>query len=143
MSNWDFLNKHRVRRGYFGSSPEDGFNGMFEFAIPGEARRVRCIASDGRDLRGSELDGLPQWQHVSVSFGPDCKACPSWALMCQIKELFFESEDVVMQLHPPKSQWINNHPGCLHLWRPVDPNTPIPTPPGIFVGIQQLGVLKR
>jgi len=43
-----------------------------------------------------------------------------------------------MQLHPPRSKWINNHPYCLHLWRPTKQE--IPLPPEIAVGILGLEV---
>jgi hypothetical protein len=47
--------------------------------------------------------------------------------MCQIKDLFFEPEDCVVQFHPAKSQYRNFHPGCLHLWKP-DCGMPVPDP---------------
>lgn len=131
MSDWAFLNKHRVRTGLYGSSSEAGWNGMFEFALPGEARRIRVIASDGSALEGA-LENLPKWKHVSVSFGPSSKATPSWELMCRIKDLFWEPEDVVVQFHPAKKDYVNFHPGCLHLWQSLD--APQPVPPAIFVG---------
>jgi len=130
MSNWTFLNKNRVRGGMYGSDASLGFNGMFEFALPGEARRIRCLASDGRG-----------WQHVSVSFGPGSKSAPSWELMCQIKDLFFEPEDVVVQFHPARSQYVNNHGGCLHLWRCIDGREQ-PAPDPILVGLKEIGELK-
>ncbi len=129
MSNWDFLNRHRIRSGQFASTSADGFNGAFGFAVTGEAKLVFCIASDGMG-----------WQHVSVSFGPNRKT-PSWEIMCKVKELFFEPEDCVIQLHPPESTYVNNHPGCLHLWRCTDGRQQ-PLPDRIMVGIQELGTLK-
>ena len=54
--------------------------------------------------------------------------------MCKIKELFFEDEEVVMQLHPKKSEYVNNHEHCLHLWRPIDSEIPIPN--SILVGVK-------
>ncbi|MCX8016811.1 MAG: hypothetical protein N2690_02735 [Rhodocyclaceae bacterium] len=56
-----------------------------------------------------------------------------------MKALFWDDEDAVMQLHPPQSQWVNNHSYCLHLWRPTQ--QPIPLPPAILVGIKALGNL--
>lgn len=69
------------------------------------------------------------WDHVSVSTP---ERCPTWKEMCWIVSLFFEDEETVMQLHPPKSEWINDHPTCLHLWRPTAAE--IPRPPSICVG---------
>jgi hypothetical protein len=45
--------------------------------------------------------------------------------------LFFEDEETVLQLHPPKSKWINIHPNVLHLWRPT--RFQVPLPPEITV----------
>ena len=125
MSDWNFLNKHRVRVGRMASSAEDGRNGAFSFSIPGEARRIFCISSDGMD-----------WEHVSVSFGSKSEKTPSWEIMCKVKALFWDDEVPVMQLHPARSEWISNHNGCLHLWRPLKAN--IPLPPGIMVGLKDL-----
>lgn len=76
------------------------------------------------------------WEHVSVTIhtqnGELVKRCPKWSKMCMIKELFFEDDEVVMQLHPKKEEYINNHPYCLHLWKPQ--NIEIPTPPSYMVG---------
>ena len=128
MSDWPFLNQHRIRKGPFASDESCGFNGAFSFALPGEARRIFCIASDSSE----QPDGLvlPRWQHVSVSFGQNTKT-PCWEIMCKVKDLFFEPEDVVMQLHPAKSRYISLHNGCLHLWRPLEEK--IPLPPEIYV----------
>ncbi len=117
MSDWAFLNANgRVTEGRYATKPEHGCNGLFEFMLAGEARRIRVIASD----EGG-------WKHVSVSFGKGATAVPSWDLMCRIKDLFFEPDDVVMQLHPKKADYVNRHVGCLHLWMPLDQK--IPTPP--------------
>ena len=128
MSNWTFLNAHRITIGPMTSCSVDRFNGAFAFAVLGEPRRVFCIASDGMG-----------WQHVSVSFGRKCGSVPSWDLMCSVKDLFWEDEDTVIQFHPPKSQYVNNHPGCLHLWRCTDGREQ-PVPPSIMVGLKALNL---
>jgi hypothetical protein len=123
MSDWNFVNRHRVTTGMFASSAADGCNGFFCLIL--DSRKIKVIASD--------TDG---WQHVSVSIeGSD--HTPSWSIMCQVKDMFFDSNDWVMQLHPPKENNISNHPGCLHLWRPTE--SQIPIPPAIMVGCSDLG----
>jgi hypothetical protein len=92
-------------------------------------RELRIIASSGED------DGI-EWEHVSVSLP---NRCPNWPEMCFVKELFWDDEETVMQLHPPKSEWVNNHSFCLHLWRPRGHE--IPRPPSITVGDRKLGTL--
>lgn len=127
MSDWNFVNRHRVRTGQFGSDDRDGCNGFFCFIL--DSRKIKVIASDACG-----------WQHVSVSIeGSD--HTPSWSAMCQIKELFFDEGDWVMQLHPPKALNISNHPGCLHLWKPTD-GPQIPMPPAILVGFADLGEIS-
>lgn len=121
MSDWPYINKHRVREGAFASEDDFGFNGAFRFILFGQ--KVKVIASDGMD-----------WQHVSVSLHDKPEVAPSWKIMCAIKELFWEDEDWVVQYHPAKQENISNHNGCLHLWRPTKETFPIP--PAIMVGIK-------
>ncbi len=115
MSHWDYLNQHRVRFGALASTPDLGFNGAFMISLPGEARKVCIIASDAHG-----------WKHVSVSFGRASQKTPSWEVMSQVKELFFDPDEWVVQFHPPKLSHINIHPGCLHLW--CSTACPMPTP---------------
>jgi len=69
------------------------------------------------------------WDHVSVSLPA---RCPTWEEMCFVKDLFFDPQEAVMQLHPPRSDYVNCHPCCLHMWRPH--NRSIPLPPSLMVG---------
>lgn len=116
MRNLNELNNYRVDmfgNGYLG----DEYNGAFKINYQGSYYFV--IASNGEG-----------WEHVSVSHP---QRIPSWEVMCKIKDLFFHEEEIVMQLHPKKSEYVNNHPNCLHLWRPIEES--IPTPPKFLVGI--------
>lgn len=69
------------------------------------------------------------WEHVSISFK---YRCPTWEEMCQVKDMFFREDECVVQYHPAKSEYVNRHPYCLHLWRPLIKD--MPTPPTQFVG---------
>lgn len=102
------------------STTADGNNGVFWFKSP-LGRKFMIIVSQGEG-----------WEHVSVT--QKSKKPPSWQDMCQIKALFWGPEDCVVQYHPPASEYVNNHPGCLHLWRPMDQD--MPQPPSIMVGIK-------
>ncbi len=75
-----------------------------------------------------------EWEHVSVS---RTNRSPNWPEMCRIKELFFNDDEMVMQLHVPSSDHVNVHPYCLHLWRPLKHD--IPRPPSIAVGVKGIG----
>lgn len=59
------------------------------------------------------------WEHVSVTV-PGHKRCPTWEEMSFVKDFFWMSSEWVMQFHPPDSVKVNEHPYCLHLWRPLD-----------------------
>lgn len=126
MSDWIFLNKHRIKTPTYRfpqricSTEAFGFNGFFVFTINGVT--VKCMACDQED-----------WKHVSVS-RDDSRKPPPWETMCSVKDLFFEPEDWVVQFHPAKSEYVNYHPGCLHLWRYTGTEFKQPTPPSIMVG---------
>ena len=110
--------KFRITSGPQASSAAFGCNGAFIFpAVPGRPK-LFAIASDGEG-----------WEHVSVSTS---FRCPTWDEMCWIKGLFWDDEDCVVQFHPPRSEYVNAHPYCLHLWRPV--GAQIATPPTHLVG---------
>lgn len=100
---------------------EDG--GAFRVKSPTDGATLTVIASFGGE-----------WDHVSVSHP---RRIPNWIEMSHIKRIFFDADEVVMQLHPAESDYVNNHPRCLHLWRPQ--RDTIPTPPAWMVGIKALG----
>lgn len=112
MKNLNYLNEHRIS---FYGQLGDEHNGAFDLNIKGEKYFV--IASNGHG-----------WDHVSVSHK---HKIPSWKVMNTVKEMFFEEDEVVMQLHPANKDYINNHPNCLHLWRPQKEH--IPQPPKYMV----------
>ena len=55
------------------------------------------------------------WNHVSVSLE---NRTPTWDEMCFIKDLFFDAEELCIQMHPKRSQYVNKHRHCLHIWQP-------------------------
>lgn len=124
----DKLENGRLRRGHFGTSSTDGPSGAF--FVQGPCGCELKIVASGADETG--------WEHVSVSTP---RRPPNWQEMCLIKDLFWEPEETVMQLHPPHSEYVNNHAYCLHLWRPVFTN--IPLPPSILVGLKSLGTIDH
>ena len=122
-------NQYRVRKGLLASTDAAGLTGLFFVPSRPGGPVLKVIASDG--------EGLVNWEHVSVSL-PD--RCPTWDEMCRIKALFWDDEDTVLQLHPPKSQWVSNHQYCLHLWRYTAGELPMPN--SGLVGDAALGTLK-
>jgi hypothetical protein len=104
--------KYRVASGELGTTAKYGNNGLFLIKSLKLAHVLRVIASDGMGF-----------EHVSVSLP---RRCPTWNEMCVVKDLFWDEEDCCMQLHPPKSQYVNCHPHTLHIWRPIAGEIPRP-----------------
>lgn len=69
------------------------------------------------------------WGHVSASYP---NRCLTWEEMCFIKDWFFNEEECVVQYRPKKSEYVNRHPYCLHLWK--QQGVEYTTPPMILVG---------
>lgn len=65
-------------------------------------------------VAGADEDG---WEHVSIEL--KARRLPTWDEMCFVKDLFWDEEEEVVQIHPKKSQYINITE-ALHLWRPAD-----------------------
>lgn len=116
------LERYRCKSGMLKSSTGDAFGLFFiPFALGKTPLKVISAPFDS----GSE------WEHVSVSLPG---RCPTWEEMCFVKNLFWSPEDCVVQFHPPESEYVNNAPTCLHLWK--NNKHPTPTPPSILVGLK-------
>ncbi len=111
----------RIKTGALGTRSTDGNNGAFFIkSIKLRGVILRVLASDGEG-----------WEHVSVSLP---QRCPTWDEMAFIKSLFWDAEDLVVQFHPPASEYVNCHPYCLHLWRKVGTNDFCEMPGSLLVG---------
>ena len=110
-----------------------GNNGMFQLPYDRDKNIwFNCMISDGMG-----------WEHVSITLFRrvmlkkiPIDRCPTWEEMCFVKSVFWNDDEAVMQLHPPKKDWVSNHPYCLHLWRPTIETIPLPM--SIMVGIPKL-----
>ena len=95
----------------------------------------KSIGFDAVDvhLRGGKVvlclfgDDEEGWEHVSVSpKGSKLERdqpTPTWDDMCQVKAIFWGSEEMVVQLHPAESEYLHGitaPTNILHLWRPID-----------------------
>lgn len=110
------IEKHRVRFGKYGSDASYGNNGLFKFRIKSGAKLTVMISDGGG------------WDHVSISLKD---RCPTWDEMNLIKDIFFEDHETVVQFHPKKEQYVNDHPYTLHLWKKQGVEHELP--PIIFV----------
>jgi hypothetical protein len=115
----EFLEQYRIKTGRFRSNPAWGNNGVF--LLPGpERHKLYVIASD-------EMG----WEHCSVSLAAKARI-PLWSEMVYVKDLFWQEDEVVVQYHPAKADYINFQGSTLHLWKPI--GSELPRPPHWMVG---------
>ena len=57
------------------------------------------------------------WEHVSIELC--ARRLPTWEEMCYVKDVFWDEEEEVVQIHPKRSQYVNLTE-ALHLWRPCN-----------------------
>ena len=105
----------------FGTNPGER-DGLFILRFPGTGQRLLILVGSAQTYAESGLKGEP-WDHVSISTP---NRCPFWDEMCWVKDLFFADEECVVQFHPPKANYVNNHPFVLHLWKPLVGTVPMP-----------------
>ena len=104
----------------------DSYGMAGSFIIPiGLKRRAVVVSCNGDNGSG--------WEHVSVHIiqGKKRQETPTWNDMCFIKNLFWSDDEVVIQFHPRKSEYVNVHNHCLHMWRSL--NEELLTPPNLLV----------
>lgn len=126
----DQLEEGREKTGSFASHHSWGAYG--KFFVHGPCGEKLCIIASGAEIDDAQSEG---WEHVSVSTP---RRTPNWVEMCFVKNLFWCEDECVVQFHPPRSQYVNNHPHCLHLWRQ---RAGFPMPPSILVGYKDRGIL--
>lgn len=126
--DWMHLEANRWQDGPLGPSPVGAHYGAFRFVKGGT--RFQIIAADGEETG---------WEHVSMTVAYQITKAwtprlPKWDEMAWLKSLFWDEDECVIQFHPPKSEYVNNHATCLHLWKCVA--VPFPLPPTELVGIK-------
>ena len=129
----EYLNRYRItgvaEGGELKSTEADGMNGAFW---------IPCYnaKTERYDLLGVISSDGGGWEHVSVTVQSSKRSqgqAPSWEQMCRVKRAFWDEEETVVEYHVPMSEWVNEHPGCLHLWKKI--GYEYPRPPGLFVGL--------
>jgi len=122
----------RILDGQMGTAPHAGQYGAFRLPSPEPGWELMLICDDGTHAEVPESLG---WEHVSVhARRPDLRQrrTPSWKEMAFVKGTCWDDEDVVVQYHPRRSEYVNLHEHVLHLWR--HNAVAFPTPPAILVG---------
>lgn len=122
--DWTHLDNYRITHPVCGNAPKGATYGMFSIPIPKKKQTVAIIiANDGTE---------GGWEHVSchvrIAQGtrPPIMRVPSYDELCWLKDLFWESHECAMQFHVPKTDHINRHQHCLHLWRRAGANCELP-----------------
>ena len=120
----------RILKGEMASPPGAPY-GAFFLPSPEPGWTLYLVADDGRNPDLLEFAG---WEHVSVHARrePAAVRTPTWKEMAFVKAQCWDEDDVVVQFHPRKAEYVNVHPHVLHLWRHV--TLPFPTPPPGLVG---------
>lgn len=108
------LSENRVRTGQYASDESYGMAGCFRLIAPGGGMLVTMSSGVDRELG---------WEHVSVTAN---QRAPYWSEMQFVKNIFWSEDECVVQYHPPRSESVDFHPHCLHLWRPIDMSMPMP-----------------
>jgi len=129
----------RIKTGQCASTDKDERNGAFTLWLT-PRRRAFMIVSDSTHLTDAEhpeISKLDPWEHVSVHIKyrnlnqKVSMMTPDWDEMCRVKDVWFGLGEMVIQFHPPQTEYVNTHQHVLHLWKPV--NQEIPHPPKIYV----------
>lgn len=123
-SDWSDIESNRTSPRGWESKTGDRF-GWFVW-LKGKTQ-IRAMVADGE---------ATDWEHVSISVAylagnTWTPRTPKWEEMCWVKSLFWNPDECVIQYHPPEKDYVNTHNHCLHLWRPV--HGEIPMPPKIMV----------
>ena len=107
------LEAWRVQQGTWRSPTGVTFGSFF---VPFKSYRLYVMACDGTETG---------WDHVSVTH-ESARRCPNWEEMCFVKSLFWGEDETVLQFHPAQSDYVNLHPHCLHLWKPIGREVELP-----------------
>ena len=123
-TDWTHLDHARKSDGPYGTAPGERMGAFF----------LRCGTAQIVAIASQGSDEVP-WEHVSARVTTHKgDRLPTWAEMCWLKDQFWDEEECVVQFHPPRSDYVNNHPFVLHLWKPLA--VEMPRPPSIAVGIK-------
>lgn len=115
---------------YIKKKGPDGFGGTV-FPIEYKKGKMKVVNDVDKALHFIFSWGCG-FEHLSVSTPTKT---PTWEQMCFMKEIFWRDDEVCMQLHPKKEDYVNNMEYCLHIWKPIE--RAIPMPPSIMLGFRK------
>ena len=92
----------------------NGYRGFLQLRCGKKRTFVFCAT---KDMNGDEV-----YEHVSVSVADSHTKLPTWEEMCEVKDIFWDDDEEVHQIHPAKDDYLHGIGGLenvLHLWRPA------------------------
>lgn len=112
----------KLRDRYLCRQPVEPFWSMQEETLNGRSwvnlvKRLGVIQSIDHEADGH------LWLHTSVS--REDHAIPTYDELALVKRLFIGEDRMALQLFVRQEEHVNLHPGCLHLWTPVE-HRPVP-----------------
>lgn len=101
-----------------GIPPDEPMQFHGAFNINHEGRTFSALLTRDDTTAGSNV--LPDWRwHLSIA-GRDMDV-PGWSTIAAVAHELRPGVPMVLGV-PPKSWWINVHPGTLHVWETKDEN---------------------
>lgn len=101
-----------------GLQPDDPMQFKGAWNVQHKGRTFSVLMT--RDDQTSGTNRLPDWRwHISIA-GRDLQV-PDWDTLASVAHEVRPGVPFVLGV-PPKSWWINVHPGTLHMWETTDTN---------------------
>lgn len=89
----------------------------------GDCYHHRLIEDFSVIVSKAEMDDGSEWWHVSVS---RIDRLPTWEELEKVKREFLGDKTEAFHMVPKKSDYVNVHRYCLHMWSPIKVDMPIP-----------------
>lgn len=85
--------------------------------------RIALIDVDGHNFPNLPLMKLSAWHKKNGDQVEWYDPLTAWLnppdRVYMLKDIFFDDEEEVYQIHPKKSEYVNLSENCLHLWKPI------------------------
>lgn len=97
-----------------GTSPET-VDGILWTRVPSVLGKAFTAAAPDGTLTAI-VTQEPQGWHLSVSFAGPQLRLPTWDELKDARYRFVPDRAQMAALLPPRAEWVDIHPTCLHLW---------------------------
>ena len=86
----------------------------------GRSGRRICTARTLSTWCAAAYSRMAATRRGAVSVATTLPVAPTWAEMEAMKRWVVGTERVAYQVHPPVSEYVNDHPYVLHIWAPLE-----------------------